>query len=403
MVESRSRHHSGHRSGHHSGRHSRRHHSAWRPGKGQWIWFGIAAVALGVVLFFVRHREWADFYALHIYPRWSGAMSWLTGWIPFSLDEVLVVATVSGIALCLARFRRRWMALLALLMWLVVWFYAGWGINYFRSDIYARAGVRPVVRGSVEIESAESAESGEAAGTVGAAEFGESAESAGSAGSPADARFEAFLRAYTSELNESYVPVETIDRKALALEIKEYYGSVPERFGLAEPKPWQRPKRLIFSRLYSGVGVLGFVGPFFNEIQVNADVPPVEYPFTYAHELSHLLGVSSEAEANYWAFKACVASAEPAFRYAGLQSLLPHVWSSARRTMPEEEFRLWTESLRPEVVAALQSEQDYWTDLYSPLIGRIQHRLYDHFLKGNNIPSGTANYNEVIQIILSLN
>lgn len=349
----------------HRRRHSRRHHSLWRPGRGQWIWFGTAAVALGVVVFFVRHREWADFYALHIYPRWSGVMSWLTGWIPFSLDEVLVVAAIVGIVVCLARFRRRWMALLALLMWLVVWFYAGWGINYFRSDIYARAGVKPVVR---EVE-----------------------------------RFEAFLQAYTSRFNESYVPVETIDRKALALEVKEYYSGMPERFGLAEPKPWQRPKRLIFSRLYSGVGVLGFVGPFFNEIQVNADVPLVEYPFTYAHELSHLLGVSSEAEANYWAFKACVASAEPEFRYAGLQSLLPHVWSSARRTLPEEEFRAWTESLRPEVVAALQSEQDYWADLYSPLIGRIQHRLYDHFLKGNNIPSGTANYNEVIQIILSLN
>ena len=235
MVESRSRHHSGHRSVHHPGRHSRRHHSLWRPGKGPWIWFGTAAVALGVVLFFVRHREWADFYALNIYPRWSGAMSWLTGWIPFSLDEVLVVAAVAGVVVCLVRFRRRWMALLALLMWLAVWFYAGWGINYFRSDIYARAGVKPVVRGSVEI--------GEAA------EFGESAESAGSVGSPADVRFEAFLRAYTSGLNESYVPVETIDRKALALEIKEYYGSVPERFGLAEPRPWQRPKRLIFSRL----------------------------------------------------------------------------------------------------------------------------------------------------------
>ena len=379
-------------------KHRRRHHSAWRPGKAQWVWFGTAVVALGVVLFFVGHREWADFYALHIYPRWSGAVSWLTGWIPFSLDEVLVVAAVAGVVVCLVRFRRRWMALLALLMWLVVWFYAGWGINYFRSDIYARAGVRPVVRGSVERE--EAAESEESAGTVGSAD---AAESVGSAGSSADERFEAFLRVYTAGLNESYVPVETIDRKVLALEVKEYYSGVPERFGLAEPKPWQRPKRLIFSRLYSGVGVLGFVGPFFNEIQVNADVPPVEYPFTYAHELSHLLGVSSEAEANYWAFKACVASAEPAFRYAGLQSLLPQVWSSARRTLPEEEFRAWTESLRPEVVAALQSEQDYWAALYSPLIGRIQHRLYDHFLKGNNIPSGTANYNEVIQIILSLN
>lgn len=360
---------SGSYSGSHSGRHSHsrrhHHHSPWRPKRAQWIWFGAAVVALGVVLFFVRHREWADFYAQQVYPRWSGAVSWLTGWIPFSLDEVLVVAAVVGVIACLVRFRRRWMALLALLMWLVVWFYAGWGINYFRSDIFARAGVmQPSARD--------------------------------------DARFEAFLQAYTERLNDSFVPVETIDKKALALEIKNYFSDVPECFELAGPKPWQRPKRLAFSRLYSGVGVLGFVGPFFNEIQVNAAVPPVQYPFTYAHELSHLLGVSSEAEANYWAFKACTASAVPAFRYAGWQSLLPHVWSNARLILPEEEFRAWTESLRPEVIAAFQAEQDYWAERYSPFIGRIQGRLYDRFLKGNNIPSGTANYSEVIQMILAL-
>lgn len=44
--------------------------------------------------------------------------------------------------------------------------------------------------------------------------------------------------------------------------------------------------------LYSAVGVLGFMWPFFNEIQLNGELLPEQLPFCYAHELSHQLGVS---------------------------------------------------------------------------------------------------------------
>src|SRR3712207_7736927 len=37
---------------------------------------------------------------------------------------------------------------------------------------------------------------------------------------------------------------------------------------------------------------------FFNEFTLNGDLLPVGYPATYAHEFSHWLGISSEAEAD---------------------------------------------------------------------------------------------------------
>ena len=44
----------------------------------------------------------------------------------------------------------------------------------------------------------------------------------------------------------------------------------------------------------------------------------------------------------------------------------------------------------------------YWQERFSPLLGRIQGWFYDLFLKGNRISSGMANYNEVVQMILTL-
>ena len=39
---------------------------------------------------------------------------------------------------------------------------------------------------------------------------------------------------------------------------------------------------------------------------------------------------------------------------------------------------------------------------YSTLLGEVQNKIYNLFLKGNNIPSGRKNYAEVIGILLSL-
>jgi hypothetical protein len=324
----------------------------------------VAALLLGVVLMCRSRTAWADWYALHFYPAWSGAVSWLSARVPFSLDEwVVILAAVLALA-HLVRLRKRWAALIALLLWITVWFYGGWGINYFRSSIFERAGKRPEV---FEPQ-----------------------------------RFRLFLEDYAQQLNASYRPVEELDRAAVEQEVKQYYATLSPDWGLAKPKDWQRPKRLVVNRLYSAVGVTGYVGPFFSEIQVNEDTPDRQYPFLFAHELSHLLGVSSEAEANFWAWQACRASADPLVRYAGLQSLLPYVLSNARAALPEEEFVRWRDTLRPEVKTVLQDEQAFWRERYVPWIGRLQSKFYNLFLKGNRIRSGMANYNEVVQMILTL-
>lgn len=324
----------------------------------------VAALLLGVVLLCRSRKAWADWYALHFYPVWSGAVSWLSARVPFSLDEWVVILLAALALAHLIRLRRRWATLLSLLLWVTVWFYAGWGINYFRSSIYERAGKRPEV---FEPQ-----------------------------------RFRLFLEDYARQLNEAYRPVDELDKEAVEREVKQFYATLSPDWGLAQPKDWQRPKHLVVNRLYSAVGVTGYVGPFFSEIQVNEDTPARQYPLLFAHELSHLLGVSNEAEANYWGWRACQASADPQVRYAGLQSILPYVLNNARSALSEEEYAQWLKTLRPEVVDVLKTEQAYWRERYVPWIGRLQSRSYNLFLKGNRIRSGIANYNEVVQMILTL-
>ena len=186
-----------------------------------------------------------------------------------------------------------------------------WGLNYFRKDFFTRTEI-PYAAYS------------------------------------ADA-FRSFLSTYTDSLNASFVPVEKIDKALVAEEVKKEYHEIAGRFSLVSPAGYLHPKPMLMPFLMSGVGVLGYMGPFFTEYNLNPDLLPVQYPFTYAHEMAHVLGISSEAEANLYGFLVCSRSGVPEIRFSAYFALLPYVLSNAYGLLSEEEFNEWKETISPEV------------------------------------------------------
>lgn len=90
----------------------------------------------------------AEWYAVSLYPTISAVLSFIVCWIPFSMEEIFVLGAIllSGIFLVRGiRKKERWYKValyeIELVAWIVVWFYIGWGMNYFRQNIYERASV----------------------------------------------------------------------------------------------------------------------------------------------------------------------------------------------------------------------------------------------------------------------
>lgn len=329
---------------------------------------------LGSILFITLCRhfpEWAEGYARNVYPVISACLSAFSSLFPFSLEEPLVILLIGGMVLYPVVARRRgtawkkvglrWLEGIA---WIYIWFYWGWGLNYFRTSIYTRAQVTPAAYDAT--------------------------------------LFSHFLATYAADLNQAYTPSQEADIQVMDRELRTFYIETATALGLTRPQSFQVPKYFTFTSLYSGVGVLGSMGPFWAEAQLNADLPPLQLPFTYAHEFSHLLGVSSEAEANYWAYHSCIRSSLPAVRYSGYFGILPYVLSNASALLPEDAFRAWVQTIRPEVLEDYEQKRLYWHERYHPLIGKIQRTLYDGFLKGNRISSGRKNYAEVVGLLLSV-
>lgn len=312
-----------------------------------------------------------EFYATCIYPSLSYGMSFLSSWCPWSLEEVTVclfgalLLLFPLIALCCRKGGKTILKGEAeILLWLIAWFYWGWGCTYFRNPFYER----------MMIEEAEYT----------------------------PAAFQQFLTAYTDSLNAAYVPDPETDKESIRKEIKAIYRQLPPGYGLTKPYSFQEPKLLLFNELYSQVGVLGYMGPFFAESQVNMSLDPLEYPFTYAHELSHLLGISSEAEANFWAFETCIRSKNPTIRYSAYNGLLAYVANNARMALDKEAYEKWFATIRQEVINDENRLAKQWKERKNPTLNAAQDWLYNLYLKGNDIPQGLQNYAQVVGMLISL-
>ncbi len=311
-----------------------------------------------------------EWYVRTVYPRLSYGLSAISSAIPIALDDIAIALTLCFLAFLLVqavrlRTKRYLWRILELLLWAHIWFYTAWGLTYSRQHFYVRAGVE-------------------------SASFSKE-------------RFLHFLQCYTTALNDSYVAfLDPLPESEVAAEVKQGYRALDPSLGLCQPSDQLRAKKMLFPSLMSGVGVLGYIGPFFIEYNLNPDLLPVQYPSTYAHELAHVLGVSNEAEANFYAYRICTASSNPTIRYSGYFSLLGHVLVNAKRLLTTEEFETWKAEIRPEVRAMYNDEVAYWHARYSPLMGKIQDKVYDLYLKWNGIPTGKESYSEVVYLVISM-
>jgi len=338
------------------------------------IHYCLLAFALVVVWLTQAIPAWGEGYAQAVYPFISGFLTTLSGWIPFSLGDLFIFLSMVGVILypVYGRIRKmKWktifLRIFTYLAWVYVWFYLAWGLNYSQPNFYQRTKT-PYVAYTPD-------------------------------------HFKGFLKNYISNLNAAFVPVtelDAMDKAFIHKEVVRQYGLISSKLGVHAPQGHPNVKTMMFTPLFSKMAITGYMGPFFCEFNVNGDLLRSQYAETYAHELAHLLGITSEAEANFYAYQVCIQSNDRRIRYCGYYSVLNHVLNNARRLFAdEEEYKKLLENIRPEIIEQAIADREYWMAKYSPAISNIQSKIYDLYLKGNKIESGRKNYSEVVGLLIS--
>lgn len=341
------------------------------------VGFSIIGILLLFVIICRIYTPLADSYSEYIFPVYGWIFSWIAFFTAFPIGDLIMIIIAIGLLVKVIRiivgggYGRLYnlVMLVKSILFLLVWFYLSFGINYFRSGFFERLDIREV---SVSKE-----------------------------------RFTTFANSFAEQINQAYSQYAgtessgSLNSDRVMRDIKDGYDKIYERFGLAQPWPHMRAKSSFASGLLSKVGVAGHYNPLLAEIVLNSDLDKVEYPSCLAHEMAHALGVSGEAEANYYAYLVCTSSNAPEVSYSGYLVLLRYVISDADRLMDRAEFNHFVESINPGIIEQYKKLRDEWRARYNQKMGNIQSKIYDSYLKVNKIESGVKNYSQVISLILS--
>lgn len=304
-------------------------------------------------------------YSQTIYPIVARILSTFSNLFPFSLDDLfyLTVLFYTGAnMILLLRRKHRSKTLFRLLntfSFLYTAFYLLWGFNYFRLPLPQRLGLAQQKTDSIQ--------------------------------------YQKFVEDYIAELNRSYLLVDAINKQISDQNIEDSYARLAPILQFTYPAGKRLAKPITFSTFFAKAGISGYFGPFFNEVHVNTQLLPVEYPFVLAHEKAHQLGITSEAEANFYAWLVCTRSKSPIVRYSGLLSGMFYL---LRELKHDESYTQLIQQLSPKIKADMQLIHQHYLKLRNANIDQAASKMNDTYLKSNHIEEGIQNYNKVAQFIL---
>ena len=310
-------------------------------------------------------------YTNYIYPIILNTFHIISGILPFSIYDILVVVSIlmllSGIVfIFIKRYRKLYFKTILLsVLWIYAWFYLAWGVNYFGKDFYERTSIPKANYDSLA--------------------------------------YDKFIHKFCDSLNSTFIDRDTIfDYSDVRIDIKSQYATICSTYNLPQLPILYRPKNMLYSRVYAAVGVTGYYGPMLSEIHLNRYLLADEKPFLMAHETAHLLGITNEAEANLYGYLVTTSSPNKATRFSGYFEMMPFVLNNYRKTVNDSTYSKIYQSINPEIFKLYNENRRYWSSLKRERAKKVQTVAHNTYLKVNNIPQGVANYSEVVALILSV-
>jgi hypothetical protein len=217
---------------------------------------------------------------------------------------------------------------------------------------------------------------------------------------PAKANVDELMEVFSwliDEVNETYTPVYCIDQDEVLEQVKVSYSQHAEFLKIDPALLNVNPKTISLSALFAAATISGYYGPFFSEVHLNGYLLPLDYPMVLAHEMAHRLGVSSEAEANFYAWLICSQSDDKRLAYSANLYLLKYFVYECHN---HEGFRELVKEIRYEVRHDFYKSHYHWMALMNRKVELVATKVNDAYLKSNNVEEGIEDYEGVVKYVM---
>lgn len=358
-----------------------------------WLgWVGLIILCLLVTLatWFPTFIE--RYYATGVYRFTSSFQRMLTGWIPFSLGDVLYLvlavwvlwkfmATIAAIVrrrITRQKTVRRTLRLVRFLAWAYIVFNLAWGWNYHRTGIddqlqlttgkYSSSVIKQVLSEVVE-------------------RLNENRK---------------LLSADTALPEQSFPKMR--DAAITSYHLAERHFPFLALQGVSV-------KKSMYSATAKYFGFTGYYNPFTGESQLSTRIPEVMKPFIICHEIGHQLGYAREHEASFVGYLAAASSEDAYFRYsvyldlyASLRTKLVYTMFAEKDTAVMPVLQAFNNQLdtlvrfdRRKIREYFQRQRNVVSEQSSSLI----MNMYGQYLRANQQAAGLQSYDDVVGLLIA--
>ncbi|HEX8268628.1 MAG TPA: DUF3810 domain-containing protein [Flavobacterium sp.] len=331
-------------------------------------------ITLNIISLFPEFVE--KHYSNGIYPYISHFSRTITGWIPFSIGDVLYFITGFFIIRWFYRKRGTWKLqwkdhLLRIISCFSIFYFLFnllWAGNYHRVKLYNK----------MQMESEYT-----------------------------DAELLDFTKRIIGKTNEIHLTIAKNDRAKIVMPYSReeiFNMSLKGYDNLAAKYPYFKyenasVKKSIISLPLTYMGFGGYLNPFTNESQVNDMLPMYTIPTTTAHEMAHQIGYASESEANFVGYLAAINNDDLYIQYSGY-ALATRYCLGIMEVRNEELCKQLLATVNPGIRENFRESRDFW-EKYETFIEKGFKVFYDNFLKINQQKDGLDSYSRFVDLMVN--
>ncbi|MEG1981198.1 MAG: DUF3810 domain-containing protein [Clostridia bacterium] len=313
---------------------------------------------------FVEQFHSRFFYKIIMVP-----LTYITGYLPFSLFEILIIPLIVLLIFFLIKNRKYFLKIISVTICVLFSFYTiALSMNYSRMPLDIIFDIPVMTSTNEDVAKALSFTISKLQTLVPKIEY------------------ENGVSTYNKPFSDMSAETNTTFKK-LATKYDFLKG------GVTFPKP------LLSSKLVSYTGTCGFFSPYTFEANINTAFPSFSLPQTLCHEAAHLKGFARENEADFIGFVACVSSDDLFFQYSGYMS----AFNSLGNELAVRDSSLYKATLQnidPAILADWKEYFDY-SKLHEGKIEKISSSLNDAYIKSQGDENGIQSYSNDIELIIA--
>lgn len=345
------------------------------------LWLFVSALlAAALHVGFVFSPAFADFFNEHIASFFRALFAHVTGWIPFSLAETLIlfvpVLFVSALVIAIRCAAKGWrravycvIALLSVIALIYTTFVATFAAGYHGTPLAQKMDLER--RDVSAFELAETT-------AILAMSMHEELEEI------------TFRYQDSSVMPYSY---SEMSRKLMAA-----YDRVCDEYPFVQ-KLNSRVKPITCSEGMTYTHISGVYTMFTGEANLNVNYPDYVLPYTAAHELAHQRGIAREDEANFVAFLVCMASDDPYIRYSGYLNMYEYV-SSALFSASRDYYSQIQGAIDPRINYELRSYRIFFEKYRDTVVSQVSESVNNAYLVIQGT-EGTKSYGMVVDLAVA--